>query len=93
MDLCFSDAAVCLPPAVVFCRLLPCTGAHPGIRLTDPLVRGDAPVIAPVTDADGRGGTVVAWEWYASCAVQFHPNGSQFDFARSPARTPHGAYV
>ena len=30
---------------------------------------------------------------YASRAVQFHPNVGQFDFARSSARTPHGAYV
>ena len=31
---------------------------------------------------------------YALRAVQFHPNRGQFDFARSPARTPHvGAYV
>ena len=32
---------------------------------------------------------------YASRAVQFHPDGGQFDFARSPARTthPHGAYM
>ena len=26
-------------------------------------------------------------------AVQFHPHGGQFDLARSPTRTPHGAYV
>ena len=26
--------------------------------------------------------------WYASWAVQSHPNGGQYDFARSPARTP-----
>ena len=26
-------------------------------------------------------------------AVQFHPDGGQFDFARSSTRTPHGAYV
>ena len=26
---------------------------------------------------------------FASCAVQFHPDGGQFDFARSSARTPH----
>ena len=30
---------------------------------------------------------------YASCAVQPNPNGGQFDFLRSSARTPHGAYV
>ena len=28
-----------------------------------------------------------------SRAVQFHPHGGQSDFARSPTRTPHGAYV
>ena len=26
---------------------------------------------------------------YTSWAVQYHPDGGQFDFARSPARTPH----
>ena len=31
--------------------------------------------------------------WYAWRAVQFHHNGGQVDFTRSPARTPHGAYV
>ena len=30
---------------------------------------------------------------YASRAVQLHPNGGQFDSARSSARTPRGAYV
>ena len=30
---------------------------------------------------------------YASRAVQFHPNGGQFDFVRPSPRTPHGAYV
>ena len=30
---------------------------------------------------------------YALRAVQFHPNGGQFDTARLPARPPHGAYV
>ena len=32
---------------------------------------------------------------YVSRAVQFHPNGGQLEFARSPARTthPHGAHV
>ena len=30
---------------------------------------------------------------YAPWAVQFRPNGGQFDFARSSARTPHGAHV
>ena len=29
---------------------------------------------------------------YPSRAVQFHPNGGQFDFARLPARTPHGVH-
>ena len=27
---------------------------------------------------------------YASWAVRFQPDGGQFDFVRSPARTPHG---
>ena len=30
---------------------------------------------------------------YAPRAVQFHPHGGQFDFARPSARTHHGAYV
>ena len=30
---------------------------------------------------------------YASQAVQFHPDGGQFDFVWLSARTPHGAYV
>ena len=30
---------------------------------------------------------------YAAWAVQLHPDGGQSDFARSPARAPHGAYV
>ena len=30
---------------------------------------------------------------YASSTVQRRPNGDQFDFARLPARTPHGAYL
>ena len=30
---------------------------------------------------------------YAPRAVRFRPDGGQFDFARSSARTPHGAYV
>jgi len=28
--------------------------------------------------------------WYASRAIQLHPNGVQFDFVWLPARTPHG---
>ena len=35
------------------------------------------------------------WQWekrYAARGVQFYPNGGQFDFVRSPARTPHGAH-
>ena len=31
----------------------------------------------------------VGVDGYAARAVQFHPNGGQFDFARPPARTPH----
>ena len=30
---------------------------------------------------------------YVSRAVQRHPDGGQFEFARSPTRTPQGAYV
>ena len=30
---------------------------------------------------------------YAASAVQFHPDGGQFDFGWLSARTPHGAYV
>ena len=30
---------------------------------------------------------------YKSRAVQIHPTGGQFDFARPSARTPHGVYV
>ena len=30
---------------------------------------------------------------YVRRAVQFHPSGGQFGFARSPARTPRGVYV
>ena len=45
--------------------------------------------------------TVVIREWkdacspvsYASIAVQFHSDGSQFDFAWPSARTTHGACV
>ena len=32
---------------------------------------------------------VVPQQRYASCAVQFHPDGGQFDFVWLPARTPH----
>ena len=30
---------------------------------------------------------------HASRAVQFHPDGGQFDLVWLSARTPHGAYV
>ena len=48
--------------------------------------RPSEPVV--VRTADASGATV-----YASPAVELNPNGVQFDFARSSARTPHGAYV
>ena len=39
--------------------------------------------------ADGTPWSPLFCFGYASCAALLHPNGGQFDFARSSTRTPH----
>ena len=62
---------------------------EPGVTVVAGIERLVQDPTAGTINCDTKHRALFAHTLYASCAVQFHSNGSQFDFVWLSARTPH----